>query len=174
MGILVLLLTACLTAAEPFQASGTASVGQARLTVVAAFATWDADNQHLRVMLLPFKPSEEQLGWVRKQPAHDYQVVESPARPFVRLDLRLKPEATGPFHPDQLRHYDLSVWRVSGENGVVSTQGNKIAGTLKVAGDFRQGRPITLEANGTHKQMDGTVVRWDFKARCGVFAIPSL
>lgn len=150
-----------LAAGPPMQASGWAAVDtKHKVKLVSGFATWNPKENMLRVMLLPFQPTAEQISWVEREPSADYQVVESPARPFVRLDIRFKEQA--------YKHINLSIWRADGKKSNVSVQGSKPTGKLELNGNFREGQPIQVKASGRSEQLR---MSWDFKANCRVFVI---
>jgi hypothetical protein len=169
---LVFIALLLLGAGPPLEASGQASVDSDKLTIKAGFATWNPASRQLRLMLLPFQPTSEQMSWVEKFPEADYQVVESPQRPFVRLDMTLAEGATGEFRADQVRFWDLSLWRLgAAQKGSHSIQHKKLKGSLKLTGDFRAGKPVRFEAHG--EQSSGNLIKWSFQGYCRVLVVPA-
>ncbi|MCE7869432.1 hypothetical protein DYH09_03535 [bacterium CPR1] len=160
-----------LAAGPPLQASGRAWLDADSLEIKSGFATWNPSSRLLRLMLLPYQPTSEQMSWVEKFPEADYQVVESPQRPFVRLDMTLAEGATGEFRADQVKFWNLSLWRLgAARKGSYSIQHQKLKGSLKLTGDFRAGKPIRFEARG--EQSSQYLVKWSFQGYCRVLVVP--
>lgn len=173
---ILLALTALLllAAGPPLEASGRVTLDTEALEIKSGFATWNPADHRLRLMLLPFVPSSEQMSWVEKFPEADYQVVESPARPFVRLDLELTENAAGGLRAEQVKFWNLSLWRIGSSNGSASHSAQKLLGSLTVSGDFRNGQPIRFEGQGEHSSgMNGQVIKWRFNGYCRVLVVPT-
>ncbi len=172
--LLALIALFVLAAGPPLEASGRVTLNADALEIKSGFATWSPADRRLRLMLLPFVPTKEQMSWVEKSPEADYQVVESPSRPFVRLDLELTETAAGEFRAEQVKFCNLSLWRVGSSRASTSHQAKKLIGSLTVSGEFRKGQPIRFEGQGERtSSLTDEVVKWKFKGNCRVLVVPT-
>ncbi len=171
--LLILLALLLLAAGPPLEASGRVLLDADSLELRAGFATWSPASRQLRLMLLPFEPTSQQMSGVEKFPEADYQVVESPQRPFVRLDMTLAEGATGEFRAEQVKFWNLSLWRLGADQkGSYSIQHQKLKGSLKLTGDFRAGKPIRFEAHGEQSTSEHRI-KWRFQGNCRVLVVPA-
>lgn len=165
------------SAPEAVTVSGTVTHAGQTMKVMAAAAVWDPKDAALKLTLLPFTPTAEEMERIRKDEAF-FAVMGrqkgiqgfADRTPFVALELSwpFKKDAVGDLG-EAFCHLYIAFLKEAGSNMNLSFPAQGSSRSISLLGKLEPGSEITLAAKGTD-ELSGDTMTWDLRFQGPVLA----
>ena len=157
---------------EAHSASGTVTQNGKTISLKAAVAVWDPDVKELRIGLVPFAITSQDIETIRGSGTL-FVAVEKPSpdpgirqhSPFVDLVIQFEP-GTSTISPERVRHYRLIVSWLDRMNFTGTLNRNSRDEVQRefsdLSGSLRQGGNVQLSFAGSDSLTEDTI-QWDVR-----------